>query len=462
MILYEFYKKDTKSESSYLTSKVRIYEGPGDFHFFLALFGIIQPTKEASFMVDRKRIVLQPEYMKNFHCIGPACEDSCCIGWKVDINKETYLKYKKVNHQELKPIFEKAVNRKHNQKSDESYGKIKMESDGRCPFLDEKMLCKIQGTLGEKCLSDTCALYPRYLRKVDGKFERSATMSCPEIARLGLLNPEGIAFEHIEEDVDVRIKLHSNFDTEGHLFLNKPQRYFWDIRIFSLSLLQNRNYNLGERLIILGIVYEKIEALYLEERLNDLPLMLEIMNSIIESGSFKEEIEKVPTNIQIQMRLAKEMTDKKVLQGVTSQRYLDCLKETLLGIGYIEGEQLENVLAKYDENYKEYLSPYLKEKEYILENYLVNEYFKEMMPFGNYMSMWDSYIFLCVLYSMVKLHLIGMAGHHKGLDDNLTLKLIQSFSKVVLHNNQYIQGIVKLLKDNGYDSLAYMTILVKN
>ena len=35
-------------------------------------------------------------------------------------------------------------------------------------------------------------------------------------------------------------------------------------------------------------------------------------------------------------------------------------------------------------------------------------------------------------------------------------------TKVVLHNNQYIQGIVKLLKDNGYDSLAYMAILVKN
>lgn len=378
-------------------------------------------------MVDRKRIVLQPEYMKNFHCIGPACEDSCCIGWRIDLDKQTYLKYKKINNLELKPIFEKAVNRKHNQKSDESYGKIKMESDGRCPFLDEKMLCKIHRNLGEEYLSDTCALYPRYLRKVDGKFERSATMSCPEIARLGLLNPDGIAFEHIEEDVDARIKLHSNFDTEGHLYINKsgdrrwnigtiwdteghlyinkPQRYFWDIRIFSLSLLQNRNYNLGERLIILGIVYEKIEALYLEERLNDLPLMLETMNSIIESGSFKEEIEKVPTNTQIQMRLAKEMTDKKVLQGVTSQRYLDCLKETLIGIRYIEGEQLENILAKYDENYKEYLSPYL---------------------------------------------------------DDLTLELIQSFSKVVLHNNQYIQGIIKLLKDNGYDSLAYMTILVKN
>lgn len=413
-------------------------------------------------MTDKKRLVLQPEYMKKFHCIGPACEDSCCIGWRVDLDKETYQKYKKINNPDLKPIFDKMVNRKHNQKNDGSYGKIKMEAGGRCPFLDEKMLCKIHGTLGEEYLSDTCALYPRHLRKVDGKYERSSTMSCPEAARLALLNPEGIGFEHIEEDADIRIKLHSNFDTEGHLYLNKPQRYFWDIRIFSLTLLQNRNYTLGERLIILGIVYKKIEALYAEKRLNDMPLMLETMSNMIESGNFKEELEKVPTNTQIQMRLAKEMTDKKILEGVTSQRYLQCLKETLLGIGYREDEKLENVLSKYEENYKDYLSPYLKEKEYILENYLVNEYFKEMMPFGSYKSMWDSYIFLCVLYSMIKLHMIGMAGHHKGLDDELNIKLIQSFSKVVLHNNQYIQGIVKLLKDNGYDSLAYMAILAKN
>lgn len=55
--------------------------------------------------------------MKNFHCIG----------WSVDLDKETYQKYKKINNLDLKPIFDKMVNRKHNQKSDGSYGKIKME-----------------------------------------------------------------------------------------------------------------------------------------------------------------------------------------------------------------------------------------------------------------------------------------------------------------------------------------------
>ena len=120
------------------------------------------------------------------------------------------------------------------------------------------------------------------------------------------------------------------------------------------------------------------------------------------------------------------------------------------------------MLQKYDQNYKEYIIPYLKDKEFILENFIVNEYFKEQMPFGDYISIWDSYIFLCVLYSMVKLYMIGMAGYHKGINDELTIKLIQSLSREVVHSTNYIQGIVKLLKANNYDTLAYMSILVKN
>lgn len=413
-------------------------------------------------MTEKKRTVLQPEYMKKFHCIGPECEDSCCIGWMVELDKSTYLRYKKVQDNELKPIFEKMVNRKHNKKSNDSYGKIKMEQGERCPFLDSKNLCRIHGKLGEDYLSDTCALYPRNVNRVDGKLERGATMSCPEIARLALLNSDGVAFEHIEESNDERMRVHFDFDTEGYLYMNSPKRYFWDIRIFALSLIQNREYSLDDRLVMLGMVYKRIEEYTLKKNVKEIPAMLENLGELIASGAFKEELGKIPTNTQVQMRFAKEMTDQKVSQGVQSERYLECLKETLFNIGHAEGEDIESVLKNYNENYSEYLQPYLKEKEYILENYMINEYFREMMPFGEYKSIWDSYIFLSVIYSMVKLHLNGMSGYHKGLNDDLVIKLIQSFSKVVLHNTQYIQGIVKLIKDNKYDSFAYMSILIKS
>ncbi|MBR4880639.1 MAG: hypothetical protein IKU19_01825, partial [Clostridia bacterium] len=37
-----------------------------------------------------------PDYYKNFTCIADRCRHSCCIGWEIDIDSETYEKYKKI------------------------------------------------------------------------------------------------------------------------------------------------------------------------------------------------------------------------------------------------------------------------------------------------------------------------------------------------------------------------------
>jgi len=413
-------------------------------------------------METKKRIVLQPDYMKKFSCIGTGCEDSCCAGWSIEIDKAKYLMYKKIQNKELKPLFNKMISRKHNQKSDDSYAKIKMSETGKCPFLDEKSLCKIHGTIGEEYLSDTCSTYPRLLRIVDGKYERSATMSCPEIARLALLNPDGLCFENIEEDSDLRIKVNSIFSTLGQSNSNKLELPFWDIRLFSLCLLQNRNFNMGERLTILGLTYKKIDELRQSKNMINISTILEDRNKSIENGEFKKYFDKIHVNSQIQMRLVKEMMDKKMTQGILSERYKKCFNEALAGLGFVNEDTIESILQKYEYNYKEFVAPYLKDKDYILENYIVNEYFRNLMPLGDYNSMWDSYILLCVLYSMVKFHMIGIGGYNQGLTDELVVELIQCFSKVVLHSTSYIKGILKLLKENNYDTLAYMSILINN
>ena len=35
-----------------------------------------------------------PKYMLTFKCIGSACTDTCCAGWDINIDEDTYEKYK--------------------------------------------------------------------------------------------------------------------------------------------------------------------------------------------------------------------------------------------------------------------------------------------------------------------------------------------------------------------------------
>ena len=161
--------------------------------------------------------------MQQFRCIGSACEDSCCTGGRVDIDQEAYKKYAKIQDKELRPIIERNIKRHNSNRSNEHYAKIKMLPNQQCVFFSEEKMCKIQVKHGEEYLSNTCAIYPRQINEVDAVAEKSATMSCPEAARLALLNPEGINFIEIEEPVEVRYRPQRVFHTESMPFTKKGQ-----------------------------------------------------------------------------------------------------------------------------------------------------------------------------------------------------------------------------------------------
>ncbi|WP_313233167.1 flagellin lysine-N-methylase [Tissierella praeacuta] len=412
--------------------------------------------------MEKKVITLIPRYFKEFKCIGTGCKDSCCIGWRVSIDKDTYKKYKKNKDLELRDIFMKNITRNRKSTEDETYGKIKMNENGECPFLDNKKLCKIQLKLGEEYLSNVCKIYPRKINLINNNLEKSLEMSCPEAVRICIMNRNIMEFDYIEEEFDDSVRISYAINDKGNHFKNEKYKYFWDIRIFSIGILQNRNFRLNERIILLGIFYKKVQELMEKNKYKHIPDIINQFNNMVRDGELKHNIENIPTNIEIQVVIANEFTVENVMKGITNCRYLECLEETLSGLRYKGNNSVEDIKELYSEGYRDYYEPYIKEKEYILENYLVNEYFGNCMPFGKFKTIWDSYIYICIIYSMLKLHLIGISLYNKELNDDIVLKLIESFSRVSLHDQQYIQYIIDLIKENKFDTLSYLTIMVKN
>lgn len=134
-----------------------------------------------------------PKYYKRFQCIADKCEHSCCIGWEIDIDKETMKKYQTLNSGYGSVITDSI--------STEGTPHFRLGERDRCPHLDERGLCNIITNVGEDYLCDICREHPRFYNYTDVA-EVGIGMSCPEAARIILSSSDDTELEAIG-DVDV-------------------------------------------------------------------------------------------------------------------------------------------------------------------------------------------------------------------------------------------------------------------
>jgi lysine-N-methylase len=409
---------------------------------------------------EKSYTMLIPKYMQQFSCIGSDCEDTCCSGWGVSIDKKTYKKYNKVKNIELKSLFKENIVRNKQSTIDTNYAKIKITTTG-CPFLDEEKLCRIQLNLGEDYLSQTCSVYPRRNNLVDGTIEQSAETSCPEIARLVLLNREKMEFDQIDASNKDDVRVSRNINTKKNMESKSIEKYFWEIRMFSVNLLQNRNYTISERLIILGLFIENINNLVLDGRESQIKNTIVSYNLLIEERlSITNELDLISNNVNIQIDIIKSLIVKKGY--FNNYRFIECLAEMIEGLKLDETDCDEQLINNYNNAYNSYYKPFMDKNEHILENYLVNYIFKNLFPIYRQKGIFDDYMLLITHYAMIKLVLIGMSNFHQGLNEKLVVKLIQSFSKTVEHSNSYLEETIKFMSDSEITTMNIMSALIKN
>lgn len=402
---------------------------------------------------------LTPQYIQEFSCIGSACEDTCCAGWQVTVDEQTYKKYKKVKNYKFRSQLDENVIRNRSNPTEDNVAKMKM-NQSRCSFLNEDNLCNIQLNLGEEHLCNTCAIYPRRVNQINGVIERSLTVSCPEAARLILLNENGISFDQFHESPSNRDVTRAIVHTNKELASNWID-YFDEYRYVTIFILQSRNYTLEERLLILGLLYNELQECVDNDQIIKIPDILGEYITSVENNALQGAFDNIPNRLDVQLRLSRELVVVRLKYQITSSRYLECSGEMMSGLRIEKDVSDEKILENYTSSYEKYYAPFMLQHEYMLENYLVNYVFKNMMPL-NSNSLFESYTRMILHYSLIKIHLIGMANYHQTLTKDLVIKLVQSLSKTFEHNKRYFTEIMKVIKDNDLMKLAYMSMLIKN
>lgn len=413
--------------------------------------------------------VLQPGYYAKFRCIGPDCEDTCCAGAGVAIDKATYVKYRSCPDTELSAIMAEKVVVNRASQSDTTYALISPNRDQTCPFLTTEKLCLIQKRLGEGYLSRTCATYPRAISTVDGVTERSLYLSCPEAARLALLDPAPMRFEELAGEPDSPFGGFPELATACSRG-GKPYAHFHEVRGFTLSLLQNRSYALWKRLVILGMFCEELGKLASSDNAYSVPELIQSFNEHIDARRFEPTLENIVAKPGLQVSFLIKATEYRISLGSVGQRFLDCYNEFIEGVGYSPALSERELGERYQEVYARYAAPFLERHAYIFEHYLVNYAFRSLFPFGpqtgayvEQNTVFTEFLYMAIRYSLLRSLLVGMAGHYKeNLGTDHVVKLVQSFAKAVEHNLPYLKRLAESLAQSNMANLAVMAFLIKN
>lgn len=168
-----------------------------------------------------------PAYYRDFICTGGACEDTCCGGWQIGIDQESYHKYKNVQG-----AFGKRL-----QRGIDHRLRVFRLSGRQCAFLNDAGFCDIYKEMGRGGLCRTCRTYPRHMEDYGDLQEIMLSLSCPEAARLILGDKENGRFLNKEHPKKAE-------PLENREFL----ALLTDIRQTVICILKNRSMGWEERL----------------------------------------------------------------------------------------------------------------------------------------------------------------------------------------------------------------------
>jgi len=190
-----------------------------------------------------------PDYYKKFNCIADKCRHSCCVGWEIDVDEDTFEKYRLIQDN-----FGKRLN--DNIQIDNGVPFFKLDSLERCPFLNKNNLCDIILNKGEDYLCQICRDHPRFRNFYSDRIEIGLGLCCEEAGRIIIEQATPTQLIILCDD-DENLKKN---DVEMD-FLNERNRVF--------SIIQNREKSIEMRINELQSLYEiKIPEKSIEEWTN--------------------------------------------------------------------------------------------------------------------------------------------------------------------------------------------------
>ncbi len=419
--------------------------------------------------------LLQPRYFEEFHCIGSDCEETCCSGWRVHVDKTTYSKYQGCSAPVLGPALRSLVTINEKATSDDDYAKIELSGGVTCPFLGEG-LCTIQQQMGEDWLSNTCASYPRVTNRVEDVLQRSLDLACPEAARMVLMNPEPIEFrEEADGEGAIRPANYPSLDVSSLRGSREPYRAFRAVRRQVMALLQNRAYPMWKRLLALGCLCDRLDEIARSGwRADSMEAIADFVLKL-EHGGLEAAVAKCPAQPALQLEVVVELILERIKSDATPRTFLGYYRDFMNGIQWTAQSTMEEIAGRYAAAGSSYYVPFMAAHGHLMEHYMVNYAHRTLFPFGipdsNRRLLHEGmpspicaqYMLMAAYFAVTQAVMTGMMGlHGEAFEVAHAVRLIQSCTKTFEHSLTYPGQVMGMLAEKKMTSTAAVGVLVRN
>jgi lysine-N-methylase len=310
--------------------------------------------------------------------------------------------------------------------------------------------------------------------------QRSLDLSCPEAARVILLNPGPIEFQASKfNHGSIRDGAFPTLDDGCLRDFPGPHSFsdglFNTVQPCVISLLQNRSRPIWKRLYILGSFCDKLNEALAHHSGQDALNVIQELAADLNSGVLDDHFDRYAVNPTAQMEGALDLIAPGISPNYNPRRFLECYREFIGGIQWTSQSTIDELGTRFAEVHAQYYDSFMNRHQHILEHYLVNYAYKTLFPIGlpetNRRRQNDrvsspiaaQYMMMIVHYAVTRAMLIGMAGFHQsafGLDH--VLKTIQSCTKVFEHSVAYPARAIGILADKAMTTPASLCVLIQD
>jgi lysine-N-methylase len=403
-----------------------------------------------------------PRYLSRFHCIGPACEDHCCAGWRgVDVDPPTVEAYRQLTVEGDQRVWRLNLVAQLEPNPDawphEGWpaALIPMQPTTPCPFLGDDRLCTVQDALGEELLPSTCDTFPRQATQIDGRIDLAGRLSCPEVARLVLLHEDALIPEPVLPDrrITERGRFWIDYPWIDDPESGDPRRHYHRVRARSMAMLQQRTYPLAVRMLALGLALGTLDGAGFqvsdaEATFDQAEQQVPAVAEWIETSGLAD-----PDRPGGPHRLLLRRLRRWIAMPDLPARYRGSLDRIRTGLGLpedatspLDGAVGERVATAYATARREHLEPYLAERPYLLEHLALNQLWLGTFPYHPERTFAEEHGLLAFRIGLMRLHLAGAAAAEGVLTDALVVETVQAFDKYV-DDLSFWDRTSKLLRD---------------